>query len=71
MTEADWLECDDPEPMLAFLSGQASERKLRLFACVCCRLLGPLLRGEPRNRGLGVSGVKLIEGLSEAGGGQG
>jgi hypothetical protein len=29
MTEAEWLSCIDPEPMLAFLHGKVSERKLR------------------------------------------
>src|SRR4051794_40285495 len=41
MTEADWLNSTDPQAMLAFLqrTGQASERKLRLFAMACCRQL--------------------------------
>jgi hypothetical protein len=33
VTEAEWLACADPTPMLEFLRGKASERKLRLFAC--------------------------------------
>jgi hypothetical protein len=46
MTEAEWLGCTDPEAMLAFLAGQASERKLRLFTCACCRRILHLLRDE-------------------------
>jgi len=37
MNEQEWLACTDPEPMLEFLRGKASERKLRLFFCACCR----------------------------------
>jgi hypothetical protein len=45
MTEVEWLTCDDPRPMLAFVPGGAVERKLRLFACACCRRIGHLLSG--------------------------
>jgi hypothetical protein len=38
MTEVGWFACHDPEPMLQFLRGKVSERKLRLFACGCCRI---------------------------------
>ena len=37
MTEAEWLAATDPEPMLDFLRGKASDRKLRLFACAIAR----------------------------------
>jgi hypothetical protein len=50
MTEVEWLEGSDPAAMLAFLAGRAGERKLRLFACACARLLWPSL--NPPNRKL-------------------
>jgi hypothetical protein len=37
MTEADWNACADPDRMVEFIRGRASERKLRLFAVACCR----------------------------------
>jgi hypothetical protein len=37
MTEQEWLEGINPEPILDFLAGKGSERKLRLFACACSR----------------------------------
>jgi hypothetical protein len=39
MTEAQWLACQDPNPMLALLGSRSSSRKFRLFACACCRHL--------------------------------
>ena len=37
MTEAEWLACNDPKPMLEFLRGKAGDRKLWLYAAACFR----------------------------------
>jgi hypothetical protein len=37
VTESEWLTGDDHRMMMYFLSGKASVRKLRFFACACCR----------------------------------
>jgi hypothetical protein len=55
MTEAEWLECGNPTAMLAFLDGQASQRKLRLFAVACCRRIWPLLDHEAFRRAVELS----------------
>ncbi len=46
MTEAEWLSCTDPKTMLRFVSSKAGNRKPRLFACACCRLIWPTLTDE-------------------------
>lgn len=35
MTETEWLESNDPVPMLLFVEGKVSERKRRYFALAC------------------------------------
>jgi hypothetical protein len=54
MTEQEWVGGTEAEKMLAFLrsNGEASERKLRLFACACCRQAWHLLKNESSQRAL-------------------
>jgi hypothetical protein len=49
MTEQEWVACANPRAMLEFLGEQACDRKLRLFACACCRHIWHLL-ADPRSR---------------------
>jgi hypothetical protein len=46
MTETDWNSCTRPQEMLAFLGANASDRKLRLFACARCHAPGTVLTDE-------------------------
>ncbi len=44
LTEHEWLTTSDPTRLLYFLvAGTASNRKLRLFACACCRQIWHLM----------------------------
>jgi hypothetical protein len=42
MTEEEWLACTNPEPMLEFVRGKVSDRKLRLYLCCGCRHIAHL-----------------------------
>src|SRR5262245_49994736 len=46
MQAKEWGTCTQPGRMLLFLGGQASGRKLRLFACACVRRVWYLLQDE-------------------------
>ena len=67
MTEAEWLACTDPTPMLEFLRRKASDRKLRLFAAARCRLFGPDWNGWWPIREAVDAAEQLSDGLSPAG----
>src|SRR5262245_16451659 len=56
MTKREWLKCKEPALLMKVLEEKASNRKLRLFMCGCCRQLGPVL-ADPQ-------AIKAIE-LSE------
>ncbi len=55
MNEAEWLASGDPKAMLALIQGKISDRKLRLFACACCRRVVPLLSDPELVRTLEVA----------------
>lgn len=65
MTETDWLACTDPEPMLHWLASTASDRKLRLFACACCREIWELLVDD-RSREAVVASEAFADDLLES-----
>jgi hypothetical protein len=60
MTEAKWLRCNEPVTMLEYLRGRVSERKVRLFACGCCRRVWDRLADE-RSR----EAVRAAEGFAD------
>jgi len=49
MTEVEWLEATEPEPMLAWAqrNGLLSRHKLAVFFVSCCDCLKPLIANEP------------------------
>jgi hypothetical protein len=50
MREATWLKATAVTPLLEYLHRTGRERKLRLFACACCRLFWHLLTRESSRR---------------------
>ena len=48
MTEAEWLACENTKPMLEYLDGKASNRKLCLFAAWCCRAIWSHMKKSSR-----------------------
>jgi hypothetical protein len=64
MTEAEWGTCNDPRRLLAFLGDDASERKLRLLACACCRRIPGFLETQPDREGLELT-ERDVDGRAE------
>jgi hypothetical protein len=55
MTEEQWLETNTARVMVEYLTGQASERKLRLFACAACRRIWRVMQYEASHKAVEVS----------------
>jgi hypothetical protein len=55
MTEAEWLACKDRDQMLVFLQHKVSDRKLRLFACACCRHIWDKIEDEESRKAVLVA----------------
>jgi hypothetical protein len=64
MTESEWLACIDPIPMLDFVKGTASDRKLRLFACACFRHVLHLLTDKQISRKTIEFAERFADGLA-------
>jgi hypothetical protein len=67
MTESEWDRCIFPEAMVRFLAAtrKASDRKLRLFACACCRRLWHLLADGPCRQAVETA-ERYADGLATA-----
>jgi hypothetical protein len=61
MTETEWLVCEDPLALLKGPGESAGARKLRLFACACCRLVWWQL-GNPESREAVEAAERFVEG---------
>jgi hypothetical protein len=46
MSESDWLACKNPGKMLLLSIRKTTDRKMRLFAATCCRLLWHMFRDD-------------------------
>jgi hypothetical protein len=65
ITEAHWRALTDPKEMLDHLTGKSRNRKLRLFACACCRRVWHLIQDE-RSRAAVVAAERFADGEIDA-----
>ena len=67
MTEAEWLACQDPDPLLRWLQKsrrhRPTPRKMGLFACACARRLGDLAGDKVTAWGLDLA-ERMAEGIA-------
>jgi hypothetical protein len=63
VTEPEWVDCSELEPMLMFLQNRVGDRKFRLFACACCRRVWDSLGDETNRRAIEVT-ERFCEGLA-------
>jgi len=68
MTEAEWLACPGPKPLLDHFPGfgqhSFKSRKLRLFVCASCRRAWELL-ADPRSRRCVEASERYADGLAD------
>lgn len=62
MTNDQWGVCTDPDAMVSFIEGRASERKLRLLGVACCRRAEHLMT-DRRHRDAIEAAERLADGL--------
>jgi hypothetical protein len=65
VTEDEWRTGNDPLPLIEFLWGRSSDRKLRLFAVCCCRLIWKHIR-KRRSRAAVDASERYAEELIDA-----
>ena len=65
MTEAEWLTATNPEPMLNYLRGKASSRRLRLLAVACCRRVWHVLTGPACRQAVDMAEKSVDEPVPE------
>jgi len=63
MTEAEWLTDIKPDAMQSFVDDTISSRKLRLFACACCRMVWEQLT-DARSRRAVEAAEQYVDGFA-------